>query len=423
MYSSYVQNDYTRGIELVRFMANFLKKAQNGTVVVQSNEGRLRLQLPIHLFDGKQKFIYLNMADTVENRELAQAKAQIIEADIKFEEFDSTLKKYKPPTYLTVVESIEPKAEITFSDLFQRYLLFKKPTLKETTFNYLIKSIQVYIDRYPHTIISDENALEICQWLLKNTTNSMTKRVLTHLNAAIKWGIKFNLISLKTSPLEGMAQELPKHNWEIDPQPNAFTPDEKARIIKAFEEHQGNWNGRGFSGIAYSHYAPLVKFWLYTGCRPSEGIGLTWGQITPDCGKVIFNQAIVTNYGKTIAVQGSKNHHFRKPRTFPCGAKLCHLLMSIRPENPDPKALVFPSPEGKAVNQNNFRKRAWEKVVKPIVKRNSTPYSCRDTFITEQALKGISLAVIAGWCDTSEGEIRKNYFDEKLLEHIRPIDS
>jgi integrase len=99
-------------------MANFLKKAQKGTVVVQSNEGRLRLQLPIHLFDGKQKFLDLNMADTVENRELAQAKAQIIEADIKFEEFDSTLKKYKPPTYLTVVESIKPKTEITFSELF-----------------------------------------------------------------------------------------------------------------------------------------------------------------------------------------------------------------------------------------------------------------------------------------------------------------
>jgi integrase len=67
-------------------MAN-TPKAQKGTVVVQSNEGRLRLQLPRHLFGGKQKFLYLNMADTDKNRELAQAKARIVESDIKFERF------------------------------------------------------------------------------------------------------------------------------------------------------------------------------------------------------------------------------------------------------------------------------------------------------------------------------------------------
>lgn len=403
-------------------MTDIPKRAQKGTVVVQSNGGRLRLQLPRHLFGGKQRFVYLNMADTDENRELALAKAKIVESDIKFERFDFTLKKYKPQTHLAVVESIKSKPELAFSVLFDRYLLFKKPSLKTTTFNYLIRSIQVYIDRCPVTKISEENALEVREWLLENTTNSMAKRVLTHLNAAIKWGIKFHLIGLKFSPFEGMAQELPKHNYELNPQPNAFSPEEKEKIIKAFEEHQGNWNGRGWSGVAYSHYAPLVKFWFYTGCRPSEGIGLTWGQVADDCGKIVFNQAIVTNYGKTIAVQGSKNHRFHKHRTLPCSEKLRLLLLSIRPETPDPKALVFPSPNGKAVNQNNFRDRAWKKIVKPIVNRDSTPYSCRDTFITEQASKGISLAVIANWCDTSEGEIRKKYLDEKILEHLRPID-
>lgn len=407
-------------------MGKYVVKSSNrnpyGSVVVQDFRGRIRLRLPRSLYGGEQKYLSLGMPNTPENWELAEAKAQLIESDIKFERFDPTLKKYKPQTHLTVVEPIKTKPELTFSELFNRYLLFKKPSLKTTTFNYLIKSIQVYIDRFPDTKVSEETALEVREWLLENTTNSMAKRVLTHLNAAIKWGIKFKLVSLKFSPLEGMAQELPKHNYELNPQPNAFSPEEKEQIIKAFEEHQGNWNGRGWSGVAYSHYAPLVKFWFYTGCRPSEGIGLTWGQINSDCSKIVFNQAIVTNYGKTIPVQGSKNHRFHKHRTLPCGKKLRELLLSIRPETPDPKALVFPSPNGKAVNQNNFRDRAWKKIVKPIVNRDSTPYSCRDTFITEQAGKGISLAVIANWCDTSEGEIRKKYLDEKILEHLRPID-
>lgn len=70
-------------------------RAKKGSVVVQTNEGRLRLQMPRHLCGGKQKFLYLNLADTPENWELAEAKARLIESDIKFERFDSTLKKYK----------------------------------------------------------------------------------------------------------------------------------------------------------------------------------------------------------------------------------------------------------------------------------------------------------------------------------------
>ena len=97
-------------------------RAKKGSVVVQTNQGRLRLQMPRHLFGGNQKFLYLNLADTPENWELAEAKARSIEADIKFERFDPTLKKYKPQSHLTVVETIKPKPELTLTKLFAKYL-------------------------------------------------------------------------------------------------------------------------------------------------------------------------------------------------------------------------------------------------------------------------------------------------------------
>jgi integrase len=98
-------------------------------------------------FSGDRKYLYLNLADTPQNWELAEAKAQLIESDIKFERFDPTLKKYKSQTHLTIVEIIKPAPGLTLSQLFSRYLEFKKPTWKPTTLNYMVASIQAYIDR------------------------------------------------------------------------------------------------------------------------------------------------------------------------------------------------------------------------------------------------------------------------------------
>lgn len=405
-------------------------RAKKGSVVVQSNECRLRLQMPRHLFGGRQKFLYLNLADTPENWKLAEAKAQLIESDIRFERFDATLKKYKPQTHLTVIETVKPKPEPTLTQLFAKYLVFKKPTLKPTTFNYLVTGIQSYIDRCPYQSLSEDSALQIRAWLLEDTTNSMTKRILTHLNAATRWGIKFKVVSgLAVSPFEGMAAELPKHNWESDPEPNAFSVEEKELVLEAFKDHKGTWNGRGEAGQKFCFYYPMVRFWFLTGCRPSEAIGLRWCDIAADFSHIIFNGSVQHPGGKETRVKGSKNN---KRRKFPCNQELSQLLKSIKPASlTDREKLVFPSPvKGGAINYNNFTKQVWHKLVDPITlnsrdatddRKTTTPYSCRDTFITEQVGKGVPSAVIAKWCDTSEKVINSVYLDGKILEHLRPL--
>jgi hypothetical protein len=54
-------------------------------------------------------------------------------------------------------------------------------------------------------------------------------------------------------------------------------------------------------------------------------------------------------------------------------------------------------------------------------RKTTTPYSCRDTFISEQVGKGVPSAVVAKWCDTSEKVINAVYLDGKILEHLRPL--
>lgn len=63
----------------------------------------------------------------------------------------------------------------------------------------------------------------------------------------------------------------------------------------------------------------------------------------------------------------------------------------------------------------------WKHISDPI-KPNTTPYSCRDTFITTQILRGIPETAISEWCDTSVEMIQKHYADFLKLLSIRPID-
>jgi len=96
-------------------------------------------------------------------------------------------------------------------------------------------------------------------------------------------------------------------------------------------------------------------------------------------------------------------------------------MASIKPENPDPESLVFPSQTGKLINYNNFCHVAWNRVVDPI-KPDTTPYSCRDTFITLQILKRVSESRIAKWCDTSVEMIEKHDADHLKMKNLRPED-
>jgi integrase len=67
-----------------------------GKASIQVDKNSLRIRLPRHLYQGKQKFLSLGLTDTPQNRSKAEAKLVIIQRDIDYEEFDTTLDKYRP---------------------------------------------------------------------------------------------------------------------------------------------------------------------------------------------------------------------------------------------------------------------------------------------------------------------------------------
>ncbi|MGD1703148.1 tyrosine-type recombinase/integrase [Dapis sp. BLCC M229] len=401
--------------------AHFLPR---GIARLDSCEGRLRVRFPRKLF-GKDKTLYLGLPDLPKYRAIAEVKVEAINTDIALGQFDFTLERYRPQqNKLLQMPSVdklhhhkieEAKSQISLVELWDKFYDYGLPKWKESTQVYLETTVRRWLEKATAEVKTADNAVELRSFLLSHTSESMAKRVLIWINAAFNWGLKQKLV-FGNNPYEGMSNEL-KHNYQKKATPLAFTPAEKLAILENFAQHKGNWNGRGVTGKGYNHYLPLVKFWFLTGCRPSEGIGLTWGAVDSDYRFVVFaGGAVQLLSGRIVNTTSSKNN---KVRRFPINEELRGLFMSIRPESAQPSDLVFPSLTGKVIAYNNFCHNAWRRMVCELVKK-STPYSCRDTFITEQLSKGVSATIIAKWCDTSVKMIESHYFDLNVI-NILPV--
>lgn len=373
-----------------------MARTPHGSIALVSTAGRLRLQFPRKWFAGKQQYLTLKLPDNSDNRLYASNLIREIEWDYLKGDLDPSFAKYIPQL------QVLPK-NLQLADLWADYCRYKAKNLKPSTIHYLVNGLGRHIQRCPHQDV--DQALAVRDWLLDTTTPDMSRRIVAVLASAVKWGIKHQKLTIAINPFTEMSADI-----RIDrerSQPNAFTCQERERILAGF------WHSNH-----YRHYAPLVQFWLMTGCRPSEGIGLEWEQIGDDCARIVFDRSIVKVGNKLLKSYKSKTN---RKRTFNCQPELQQFLLDLKQHRKPSLDLVFPSKDGKPIDYTNFSHRAWDKVVTPILNRPSTPYNCRDTFITDQIGKGVPLAVIARWCDNSVDIIEKYYFDIAAIDNIKPL--
>lgn len=103
------------------------------------------------MFEGKQKYLALELPDTDLNRRMAEAKVKLIESNIALERFDYTLEKYskpKAPT-LTVVEAVKPKAELDLAQLWERYKESRSNKVCETTMKLNYVRVTGHVQKLP----------------------------------------------------------------------------------------------------------------------------------------------------------------------------------------------------------------------------------------------------------------------------------
>lgn len=381
-------------------------KNSRGTPSVESFRGRLRIRFRAN---GQQKAFALGLADTSENRLRGETIARQMTLDLLSDNFDSTLNKYKPQSFLTVIETIKPKTELDLLTLWGKYTEFRAHQVEATTLAINYSRVENHLKKLPTKNLED--AILIRDFLVSSSSPYTTKRILTQINAACNWGLKSKLIT--TNPFYGLAQEInltknSADSLDIDP----FSKQEREVIIHAFQSHS-----------VYKSYASFVQFLFLTGCRTSEAIALKWSHINHDCSRITFSEALVNVSGVKIR-KGLKN---QDKRLFPCNQQLQALLLSIKPEFVNDDRPVFTSVKGNEINIHTFH-CVWhgtknhdkyyvgvlEKLAKEgKIERYRPPYQTRHTFITLCIDAGIDAKDVARWVGNSPEVIYRHYAGNK----------
>jgi integrase len=367
-------------------------KSSKGTVQIKTSNDRLQL---VFRFAGKRYYLSTGFTDTVANRKVAEMKARQIELDIISANFDPTLAKYKPESLLAkITPSITPVAAASLVDLWDSYINFKRGSLSPSTLAKDVKRVSRCINiNLPVKSVAD--GIAIRDWLIANKTPNSCKRILTQISACCDWAVKSGLI--KENPFEDMAGDIkiPKGERE-DTDINAFTQEERDRIIQAFKESR-----------YYKYYASLIEFLFMTGCRPSEAVALEWKHISLDFSSIRFEQAVVVSESGLVCKRGLKT---QKKRSFPINTRLATLLKSIKPVTVSDDAKVFPSKEGMWIDVHNLTNRAWKATLTKLdgIEYRKL-YQTRHTFITLALKSGMDVKDVAKLVGNSPEVIYRHY--------------
>ncbi len=304
------------------------------------------------------------------------------------------LEKYAPRTKQSHLPTKLLSKQI---ELWKQYVGHKIATgIKEKTVRDTYNVIERYISLCPHQSLKQHQ--KAYKWYLGNCKGKQARRVFMHLSAAHKWGLKQGLV--EANPWDGLYRDLPKPDYEIEDQARPLSPSELTAIHEALEH------------APHSRYKDLVLFMLYTGCRPSEAIGLRLRDIKHD--HIRFCRAITQSGGRLIYSDSTKT---KRDRIFPVSGKLSDLLSNLasNSEQTDSDALLL-NQAGKPISYNNFSRRCWSK----IAPADTTPYSLRDTFITQQLIAGYSATVVANWVGNSTQTIERSYMGRAQLAALKP---
>jgi integrase len=290
-------------------------------------------------------------------------------------------------------------------ETWDRYIDFKRPSISPSYLSHQLRATRNHLEKLSGSPEMDTVAVR--DWAMKNLSVDSAKRLISQLSACYAWAKNSKLI--EANPFAGMASELklPRSkkisvgDREIEP----FTATERDLIITAFKTNQFCHPFTSKNHL-HSNYAAYVEFLFYTGCRPSEAIGLQWRNIDLCKRIVIFQGAVVQSPKGRIRKEGLKTQAFRR---FKINDQLGEILEDAKPPNHSAESLVFPAAEGGFIVQDNFRKRVWKTILQGLQIEYRVPYQTRHTFITLCLDKGIDAKDIAQWVGNSPEIIYKHY--------------
>lgn len=368
-------------------------------------------------------FLPTGLKDTPQNRALVRNKRDAIANDITLERFDPTLNAYRfnatRHSRLQVVDAGQKsKYEYDLLDIWNKFKTFQEAHLEITTLKNTYRQVENKIKRLPTKDLND--AAKIRDYLLANFAYSVAFETTNRFSQCCEWAMSSRLIP--DNPFEVLKLSKPKKSSEEEDDFKAFTLEQRDIVIKAFEDDP-----------VYSHYAPLVKFLFFTGCRSGEAFALRWEDINDNCTQIIINKSC--NY--LSVTKGTKNG---KKRTFvtQLNSKLNQLLLELKKEATDKQQLIFTTKEGRPITSNYFRKiwkgRSYTKnnkkyeyagVVTRLEQEGKIPsylkqYATRHTFGTWAIASGITPEKVAKLMGDDINTVLTYYVHPNVIEFECP---
>ena len=326
--------------------------------------------------------------------------AQLIDRDIDLGDFDDTYARYSPKhaKRLEIAQAEETK-QYNLKELWGAYKEQSKNRVALTTQKNLWKVLDKALGGCEIKTLELNEANNFLAYLQSNYATSTIKTLFrTCIDPCVNLAVREKKIN--DNPYD--TSVLPKTQKTKN---ECFEPEEIKAIIAAF---YSDCYVSKKSRYLDSYYAPMVEFIALTGCRPEEAHALTWKDIKQGKNRtaIVFSKA----YSNGEFMDYTKNG---TDRLFPCNQQLVNLIKRL-PKIDNKLNLVFPSLKGCYMNQNNFRTRYWNKILKALVTEKKVnkklkPYCLRHSFITRLVREGVDIATVASLSGNSPKMIMDNY--------------
>ncbi|HLD52073.1 MAG TPA: tyrosine-type recombinase/integrase [Sediminibacterium sp.] len=361
-------------------------KNQKGTVSVINYNGRIRLR-----WRFQSKRYSLNLASYNKINLLPARKiALLIEQDISLDKFDFTLNRYKSNT------SKSNPTEKSIVEYFEEWTTTYKQMdcEKHTNYNSVRNMLRKW-DKVAQTNIHLKlNAETFC--------GATYNRRLTMLKDFVKWLVKAQIWTF--NPLEDINPK--KYKKAKQPKRKPFTEDEISSILKAF---RNDTYTPKFSAYKHSHYYPFIYFIFKTGVRNAEAIGLRVSSIDLNSKQIHIKEVLARSLkGTSAALRIRKETKNGKERILPLTPDLLYILNPLL-DGKQKDDLVFQSPNGLAIDDNNFQPRVFKKVLKGLNIEERVLYACRHTFGSRCIDSGITPVMTAFLMGNNPETALRNY--------------
>jgi integrase len=334
---------------------------------------RLRWMCPV---SGKRKTLAVGMADSPAGRAYARSIKDRIETDAH----PRNLHEYYDPTLLKYRDKVIGKnsSEVTMVELFDRFTKHqqKNKALALSSVKYRYVPVKRMLEKHLNLPAANVNRKQVEKFALicaDTLASGTAKERIWLLKSAWEWGASQYQLP-QNNPWAGIVDRFkPSPKQPIKP----FTINELQAILSTFANHRD-----------YKHYSDFVSFMANTGCRFGEAVGLRWKHLGAGHKTVWIGESVSRGVRRSTKTGKARTVHLSPTLQ----AILAARFEKLQPNIDD---LIFPAPRGGAIDDQNFRPRAWKQILAECSIEYRRPYALRHSAISHALANGANPIALA----------------------------